>query len=56
MKLHLAECEPEKHPEWSVSTFAEATGYGMIAAPMCKDTEYMAEELYPDETVWIEEE
>jgi len=48
--IHLDECEPEQHPEWISTTFSEAT----VVANMCPDTEYMANELYPDEEVWVE--
>jgi len=50
--MHLRECEPERHPEWAASTHFE--GVNHRGAEMCPDTRYMAEEMYPDEEVWIE--
>jgi hypothetical protein len=56
IRIHLAECEPEQeHPEWTLTTFGEATDHGNLEANMCSDTEYMATELYPHEEVWVEQ-
>lgn len=52
LQMHLAECEPEQHPDWTKTTHREATAGG---AQLCGKTAYMAEELYPDEEVWVQQ-
>ena len=49
--LHLAECEPANHPTWEQVAYSNALAAG---GAMCAQTEYMANELFPDEPVWIE--
>jgi hypothetical protein len=50
--MHLDECEPENHPEWEEIEFRDGLER---EAQMCPQTQYMAEELYADEHVWLEE-
>lgn len=48
--VHLDECEPDGK-SWTRAEYHEATAKG---GQMCPGTEYMRDELYPDEMVWIE--
>lgn len=50
--IHLAECDPGLHPDWVKTTAYEA--FVAHNAALCEQTAYMAGELYPDETVWVE--
>lgn len=50
--IHLAECDPEQHPDWIRTKFLEA--WHTHNAKNCPETAYMADELYPDETVWVQ--
>jgi hypothetical protein len=49
--IHLEECEPEGKG-WTQVSF-----HGLLdeGAEMCSKVEYMKEELYPFEQVWVEE-
>lgn len=47
---HLAECEPEQREGWERMPYREALELG---AAMCERTQYMADELFPDEEVWV---
>ena len=49
--IHLNECEPEGK-SWMETEFRGLLDQG---AEMCPAVEYMRDELYPHETVWIEE-
>lgn len=49
--VHLEECSPEQHQGWEQVPYREALALG---ARMCQQTQYMAEELFADEMVWIE--
>lgn len=50
--MHLAECEPWKHPSWPKTTHGSASAAGAV---MCDQTQYMADEMFPDEEVWTEQ-
>jgi len=50
--IHLDECEPEGKG-WAQKEFRGLLDQG---AEMCPAVEYMREELYPDEPVWVESE
>jgi hypothetical protein len=49
--IHLDECEPEGKG-WTRMEFRHALDRD---GEMCPQTEYMRNELYPEEEVWIEE-
>jgi hypothetical protein len=49
--VHLEECEPEQHEGWRKVQYREALE---LDAAMCAETQYMANELYPNEEVWVE--
>lgn len=49
--VHLEECEPEDHSDWVKVTYGEALNLG---GATCEQTRYMANELFPDEMVWME--
>lgn len=48
---HLEECEPGEHPGWTKMPYSEALALG---AAMCPQTQYMTNELFADEEVWVE--
>lgn len=48
--IHLAECEPEGKG-WTREEYREARERD---GGMCPDVEYMRDELFPDEMVWVE--
>lgn len=50
--MHLSECDPEKHPDWTATTHSAANCAGAV---LCEQTQYMDGELYPDEAVWVEQ-
>lgn len=48
--IHLEECDPESRG-WEQTEYREALeAYGQL----CEQTAYMVDELFPDETVWLE--
>jgi len=49
--IHLAECEPEQHPDWVKTTHRAAVADG---GELCGKTAYMDGELFPDEEVWAQ--
>lgn len=50
--IHLDECDPQEHPDWvHMAAFNAWNNYN---AKHCPRTEYMANELFPDEPVWVE--
>jgi hypothetical protein len=49
--MHLAECEPEQHPDWEKTTHSAGAAAGAV---LCDQTQYMEGELFPDEEVWTE--
>lgn len=49
--VHLEECEPERHEGWEKVSYRDALELG---ATMCEQTQYMADELFADEEVWLE--
>lgn len=51
--IHLQECEPEKNPDWIRVTFFAAHRGGAEYPNLCPAVEYMRDELFPDESVWI---
>lgn len=48
--IHLDECEPAGKG-WLRYTYRSASE---VPGQLCSQTQYMAEELFPDEPVWIE--
>jgi hypothetical protein len=54
MLVHLDECEPEGKG-WRQAEFGEAVNWPE-GPKMCPAVEYMRNELYVDELVWIEDE
>ncbi len=50
MIIHLDECEPEGKG-WTATVFGGLLDKG---AEMCPAVEYMRDELYGDEPVWVE--
>lgn len=49
--LHLAECDPDQHPDWQQSTITAMSATGAV---LCDQTAYMAGELMPDEPLWVQ--
>lgn len=49
--IHLDECDPSGKG-WERYTYGMALAKG---GTLCEDTQYMTEELYEDESVWVEE-
>jgi hypothetical protein len=49
--IHLEECNPEQHAGWTTLPYSAATAAG---GRMCEGTQYMADELFPNEPVWVE--
>lgn len=47
---HLEECSPEEHQDWRQMPYRDALELG---AAMCPDTQYMANELFAEEMVWV---
>lgn len=51
MKLiHLDECVPELMDDWQRMTYRQASESG---GQLCKQARYMADELFPEEFVWL---
>lgn len=48
--IHLEECDPESH-DWEQVDYRQALAAG---GHLCEQGAYMASELFPDETVWLE--
>lgn len=54
MRIHLEECEEHRGLEWMRLPYGDASDGGNIYLEFCPDVEYMRDELYPDELVWVE--